>query len=127
MMAEQAAEKYGTDRVTQVMFTMASKQELAIPFKRRFEDKTITIYDDLKLHADLRSVKKMTTAAGNVIFTSEAGASDGHADRFWSHALAVNAAEGLINPGMFARLKQFINGTRDTRARDRRRSRGAFG
>ncbi|WP_395735295.1 terminase large subunit domain-containing protein [Prosthecobacter sp.] len=126
MMAEQAAEKYGTDRVTQVMFTMASKQELAIPFKRRFEDKTITIYDDIKLHADLRSVKKMTTSAGNVIFTAEAGASDGHADRFWSHALAVNAAEGLTNPGIFARLKSLIN-QRDTRSRDRRRSRGAFG
>jgi phage FluMu gp28-like protein len=125
MMAEQAAEKYGTGRVTEVVFTMGSKQELAIPFKRRFEDKTITIYDDLKLHADLRSVKKTTTAAGNVIFTAEAGASDGHADRFWSHALAVNAAEGLINPGMFQRLKQFIN-QRDSRPRDRR-SRGAFG
>lgn len=127
MIAEQAAEKYGTDRVTEVMFTMQSKQELAIPFKRRFEDKSIAIYDDLKLHADLRSVKKTTTPAGNVIFIAEAGASDGHADRFWSHALAVNAAEGLINPGRFARLKSNINGSRDTRARDRRRSRGAFG
>lgn len=125
MMAEQAAEKYGAGRVTEVVFTMGSKQELAIPFKRRFEDKTITIYDDLKLHADLRSVKKTTTAAGNVIFTAEAGESDGHADRFWSHALAVNAAEGLINPGIFARLKSLIN-QRDSRSRDRR-SRGAFG
>lgn len=125
MMAEQAAEKYGSGRVTEVVFTMGSKQELAIPFKRRFEDKTITIYDDLKLHADLRSVKKTTTTAGNVIFTAEAGASDGHADRFWSHALAVNAAEGLTNPGIFARLKSFIN-QRDSRPRDRR-SRGAFG
>lgn len=125
MMAEQAAEKYGTDRVSEVLFTMASKQELAIPFKQRFEDKTITIYDDLKLHADLRSVKKTTTAAGNVIFIAEAGASDGHADRFWSHALAVNAANTLTNPGVFARLKNFIN-QRDSRTRDRR-NRGAFG
>lgn len=127
MMAEQAAEKYGSDRVVQVLFTMASKQELAIPFKRRFEDKTITIYDDLKLHADLRSVKKTTTTAGNVIFTAEAGASDGHADRFWSHALAVNARDSYTNPGMFQRLRRFIDDQRrDTRARDRR-SRGAFG
>lgn len=98
MMAEQAAEKYGTSRVIEVNFTMASKLELAIPFKRRFEDKTIAIYDDLKLHADLRSVKKTTSAAGNVIFTTEAGASDGHADRFWSHALANLAATGMTTP-----------------------------
>lgn len=126
MMAEQAAEKYGSDRVHEVQFTMASKLELAVPFKRRFEDRTITIYDDLKLHADLRSVKKTTTPAGNVIFIAEAGASDGHADRFWSHALAVNASDGDTNPGIFARLKSMIN-KRDTRGRDRVRSRGAFG
>ena len=126
MIAEQAVEKYGPDRVEEVQFTMASKMELAVPFKRRFEDGTITIYDDLKLHADLRSVKKTTTPAGNVIFVAEAGASDGHADRFWSHALAVRACETQMNPGMFQRLRRYINEQRDCRARDRRK-RGAFG
>lgn len=124
-LAEEAADKYGTTRVNEVVFTMGAKQELAIPFKTRFEDRTIAIFDDLKLHADLRSVKKETTSAGNVIFKAEAGATDGHADRFWSMALAVNAAESLTNPGVFARLKAFIN-ARDTRRRERR-SRGAFG
>lgn len=126
MLAEQAAEKYGSDRVGEVLFSMTTKQELAYPLKKRFEDRSITIYDDLKLHADLRSVKKQTTAAGNIIFAAEAGASDGHADRFWSHALAVNAADSYTNPGMFQRLRRFINEQRDSRARDRRK-RGAFG
>lgn len=124
MIAEQAAMKYGKMRVTEVVFGLASKQELAWPFKQRFEDGKITIYDDYKLHADLRSVKKETTPAGNVIFTAEAGASDGHADRFWSMALAVNAAESLVNPGIFQR---FLSATRnrDTRASNRRH-RGAL-
>jgi phage FluMu gp28-like protein len=48
MLAEQAAEKYGSDRVTQVMFNLASKQELAIGRSSSgFEDKTITIFDDM--------------------------------------------------------------------------------
>lgn len=124
-LAEEAADKYGKNRVNEVIFTAASKMELAVPFKTRFEDGTISIYDDYKLHADLRSVKKTTTAAGNVIFTSEAGTTDGHSDRFWSHALAVNAAESLTNPGRFARLLSAItNAARDTRARDRRRRGG---
>jgi len=127
MLAEQAAEKFGSDRVGEVVFNMGVKQELAYPFKKRFEDRSITIFDDLKLHADLRSVKKQTTAAGNIIFTAEAGVTDGHADRFWSQALAVNAAESYTNPGFFRRLLSNINNQRrDTRARDRR-SRGAFG
>ena len=71
-------------------------------------------------------MKKTTTPAGNVIFVAEAGASDGHADRFWSHALAVRACETQMNPGMFQRLRRYINEQRDCRARDRRK-RGAFG
>lgn len=126
MLAEQAAEKYGAARVTAVKFTASSKPELAYPFKKRFEDGLISIYEDHILHADLRSVKKVTTAAGNTIFTSEAGSSDGHADRFWSMALAVNAAETLTNPGAFMRLIQSIRGDRrDTRVRSRR-GRGAL-
>lgn len=124
MIAEQAREKFGSARVTEVTFSLGSKQELAFPLKKRFEDGTITIYDDYKLHADLRSVKKSTTPSGNVIFTSEAGASDGHADRFWSHALAVNAADTLTNPGAFMRFLSSLN-RRDSRASDRRH-RGAL-
>lgn len=123
-LAERAKEKFGW-KVTPVTFTNQAKHELAYPMKRRFEDRTITIRDDMKLHADLRSVKTETTAAGNIIFTTEAGETDGHADRFWSLALMINACDSITNPGVFARLKAFIN-ARDTRRRERR-SRGAFG
>lgn len=123
-LAERAKEKFGS-KVTPVTFTNQAKHELAYPMKRRFEDRTITIRDDMKLHADLRSVKTETTAAGNIIFTTEAGETDGHADRFWSLALMINACDSITNPGVFARIKAYIN-NRDRRARDRR-SRGAFG
>ena len=124
-LAERAKEKFGY-KVTPVVFTNPAKHMLAYPMKKRFEDRTIAIRDDMKLHADLRSVKTETTAAGNIIFATEAGATDGHADRFWSMALMVNACDTLTNPGVFARLKQFIN-ERDSRSRERRRTRGAFG
>lgn len=124
-LAERAKEKFGY-KVTPVVFTNQAKHTLAYPMKLRFEDRTITIRDDMKLHADLRSVKTETTAASNIIFTTEAGETDGHADRFWSLALMINACDTLTDPGVFARLKRFIN-QRDTRSRDRRKSRGAFG
>lgn len=125
MMAERAADKYGPGRVTEVTFTNAAKHELAFPLKKRFEDRTIQIYDNTAFHADLRSVKKETTPAGNIIFVSEAGATDGHADRFWSLALAVNAADAITNPGLWLRLKNALT-KRDPRSRDRRQ-RGAWG
>jgi hypothetical protein len=43
------------------------------------------------IRADLRSVTKQTTEAGNIRFTAER-TPDGHADRFWALALAVHAA-----------------------------------
>lgn len=122
-LAERAKEKFGY-KVTPVVFSNPAKHELAYPMKKRFEDRSITIRDDMKLHADLRSVKTETTAAANIIFTTEAGETDGHADRFWSLALMVNACDSITDPGFFQRLKSMIN-KRDTRARDRR-NRGAF-
>jgi phage FluMu gp28-like protein len=124
MIAEQAHEKYKS-KVQQVTFNMGSKHELAWPMRQRFEDRTVTIFDDMKLHADLRSVKTETTSAGNIIFTAEAGVSDGHADRFWSHALAIMAADGAVGTVLWQRIKHLMGRRSDTRAQDRR-ARGAF-
>ena len=122
-LAEDMQDEFGANRVHDVMFTNPVKHELAVPMKRRFEDRTISIFDELKLHADLRSVKTEATSSGNVIFTAEAGETDGHADRFWSLALAIHGAETIVNPGIFQRLKRFMN--RDTSRRTARRSRSA--
>ncbi|OJT95189.1 MAG: hypothetical protein BGN83_07550 [Rhizobium sp. 63-7] len=44
-----------------------------------------------RIRADLRSVTKQVTAAGNIRFTAER-TPDGHADHFWALALAIHAA-----------------------------------
>ena len=45
------------------------------------------------IRADLRSIRKTTTAAGNIRFEADRGPG-GHADRFWALALALHAASG---------------------------------
>ena len=88
---EDAQNRYGKYTVEGVMFTAASKQEMALGLRRRFEDKQVRIPVDRKIRDDLHSVKKVTTAAGNIRFDAER-TGDGHADRFWGLALATHAA-----------------------------------
>ena len=106
-LAERAALRY-PGRVLPYLFTQRSKAELAFPLKAKFEDKTIKVLmsdskEGREYVADLRSVKKETTGGGNIVITSEGGQTDGHADRFWSLALAVHSAGNNI-PGFFERI-----------------------
>ena len=61
------------------------------------EDRLLRIPYDPHIRADLRSVTKQTTGAGNIRFTAERNA-DGHADRFWALALALHAASNPCAP-----------------------------
>jgi phage FluMu gp28-like protein len=88
---EEAREKFRS-RVEGVDFTADKKQELAEPLRVAFEDKTIRIPQDRNLRADLRSIRKSSTAAGNVRYEGER-TTGGHADRFWALALAKYAAK----------------------------------
>jgi phage FluMu gp28-like protein len=90
--AERAQERFGAYKVEAVNFTGGVKEELAYPLRAAFEDKNIRVPDDRLLVADLRGVRKETTASGNVRFAGERGA-DGHCDRFWALALAVHAGK----------------------------------
>ncbi len=90
-LAERAVEKYGKYRIEPVRFNATVKEELAYPLRAAFEDKTIRIPWDDKVRADLRSIRKTTTAAGNIRFEADTGPG-GHADRFWALALAQHAA-----------------------------------
>ena len=87
---ERAQVKFGTAKVEGIGFTLAVKEELAYPLKAAFEEKTIRIPNDNFIRADLRAIKKETTAAGNIRFTADRG-KNGHADRFWALALAIHA------------------------------------
>ncbi|OGV64139.1 MAG: hypothetical protein A2283_12470 [Lentisphaerae bacterium RIFOXYA12_FULL_48_11] len=89
--AERATEKFGTYRVEAVRFSAQVKEELAYPVRAAFEDKAVKIPRDDKIRADLRGIRKKTTAAGNIRFEADRGPS-GHSDRFWALALAIHAA-----------------------------------
>ena len=89
--AERAQERYSSSRIEGVSFTSSTKEMLAYPLRSRFEDATIRIPDDMEIRADIRAVRKETTASGGIRFCAER-TSDGHADRFWALALAVHAA-----------------------------------
>ena len=86
-----AQERYSSSRIEGVSFTSSTKEMLAYPLRSRFEDATIRIPDDMEIRADIRAVRKETTASGGIRFCAERTA-DGHADRFWALALAVYAA-----------------------------------
>ncbi|GAB7082296.1 phage terminase large subunit family protein [Megalodesulfovibrio paquesii] len=88
---DDAQAQFGKHRVELVTFTPHIKEALAYPVRGAMEDRRLRLPHDPHIRADLRSVTKQTTAAGNIRFTAERTA-DGHADRFWALALALHAA-----------------------------------
>jgi phage FluMu gp28-like protein len=90
--AERARQKFG-NRVEGVNFSAAVKEDLAYPVRSAFEDSAIRIpFGDDKLISDIRKIRKETTAAGNIRFVADSD-DEGHADRFWSLALAIHAGK----------------------------------
>lgn len=90
--AERAQQRFGKYRVEGVTFTAPVKEELAFPVRAAFEDRTVRVPGTPEIRADLRAIKKDTTAAGNIRFTADRG-KNGHADRFWALALAKHAGK----------------------------------
>ncbi len=117
---ERAQELYGKYKVEGVTFTGPVKEELAYPLRTAFEDRTLRIPDDDFIRADLRAVKKETTASGNVRFAADRG-KNGHADRFWALALALHAGKSYAPAGPI-----YVFDTARTRAARMRRERVAF-
>jgi phage FluMu gp28-like protein len=91
--AERSAERFGKYKCEGVTFTGPMKEALAYPVRAAFEDRMIRIpFEDDKLKADIRAIRKEVTAAGNVRFAADRGM-NGHADRFWGLALALHAGK----------------------------------
>ena len=89
---EDAKRRHGEYRVEGVLFTADTKQHLANLAKEAFEDRKVRIpLGDEALRADLHSLRKVTTPAGNVRFDVAGG--DGHADRAWAAFLGLYAAD----------------------------------
>lgn len=89
---EDAQHRYGKLRVEGVMFTAATKLDMATALKERFEDRKIRIPGgDSVLRADLHSVQRTVGPTGHIrLVADETG--DGHADRFWAAALMAGTA-----------------------------------
>jgi len=87
---ERAQQRFGKYKVEGVTFTAGAKEELAYPLRAAFEDRTVRIPNHDRIRSDLRSIKKETTASGNIRFTADRG-KNGHSDRFWALALALHA------------------------------------
>ncbi len=91
--AERAAQRFGKYRVEGITFSGPVKEELAYPVRSAFEDGAIKIpFGDDALIADLRKIRKETSAAGKIRFVADSD-DDGHADRFWALALALHAGK----------------------------------
>lgn len=115
---DDAQRRFGKYKVEGVTFTSSVKEALAYPVRSRMEERRLRIPFSKEIRADLRSVTKQVTAAGNIRFTAER-TPDGHADRFWALALAIEAAAGVsgeIGVGTGARretsrdLNEFVHG-----------------
>lgn len=94
---DDAQNKFGKYKIECVTFTPKVKEALAYPVRAAMEDRKLRIPYDPKIRADLRSVTKETTVAGNIRFTAER-TKDGHADYFWALALAIHAAGASVPP-----------------------------
>ncbi len=92
-MAEEAVTEFGKFRIEPITFNNSVKEKMAYGLYRKMEDRHLSIPEDDSIREDLHSIKKMVTSAGHIRF--DAGKSDvnGHADRFWSFALAVEATD----------------------------------
>lgn len=95
---EDAKRRHGQVRVEGVLFSAATKLDLATGMKEGFQDRRIRIpAGDPVLRADLHSIKSQVGVTGVRRLVAD-GDTDGHADRFWALALAISAAETGYQP-----------------------------
>jgi len=105
-LAETAQKDFGEYRVEPITFTNKIKEELAYNLRINFEQKNIIIPSEHDIREDLHSIRKTVTAAGNIRFDAETSEVNGHADRFWSLALALYACANPIScPYLLSRKK----------------------
>jgi phage FluMu gp28-like protein len=90
---EDAKRRHGSTRVEGVLFSVASKLDMATSLKERFQDRRVRIPGgDPALRADLHAIKSQVGATGQRRLIADSD-TDGHADRFWAAAMAVSAAQ----------------------------------
>ena len=120
---EAAKRRHGQRRVEGVLFSADNKQRLATLLKQHAEDRKMRIPVDGAVRADLHSLRRVVTPAGNVRFDVHGGPQPGgygeksHADRAWAAALGLYAADTPYQPYDYrpVRKQDYIgpNATRD--------------
>lgn len=96
-LVDDAQDAFGRWRIQGVSFTAQTKEALAWPLRGALEDRKLRIPANPLIRADLRRVRRATTLAGGSRFVAES-TPDGHSDRFWALALAVEAASQTATP-----------------------------
>lgn len=94
---EDAKRRHGAHQVEGVLFTAQAKQHLATYGKQLFEDRKLRTPGERAIRESHHAVRKVTTVAGNPRFDADRS-EVGHADEFWSHMLAIHAAETPVAP-----------------------------
>lgn len=80
-------------KVEGITFTQATKESMATKTKRRMEKKRCRLPNDQAVWQSFRSVRKSTTALGQIRFDTASDKRNDHSDRRWSFALAESAVE----------------------------------
>ncbi len=90
-MAEDTQLEFGKSRVEAITFTSKAKEELAYKLYYAFQDRNIRFPNIEAIKDDIHSIRRIPTSAGAIRFEADRSETDGHADRFWSFALAIFA------------------------------------
>lgn len=108
---EDAKHNHGKDRVEGILFSTASKLDMATTFKEKMQDRKLQIPSgDIKLRADLHAIKSQIGPTGIRRLIADTD-TDGHADRFWAAAMAVSAAKMEYQPYAYRAVPR--GGSRD--------------
>lgn len=95
---EDAKRRHGDTRVEGVLFSAASKLELATDLKEAMQDRKLRIpAGDVVLRSDLHAIQSQVSVSGNRRLVADSD-TDGHADRFWAAALATSAGQVTYQP-----------------------------
>ncbi len=89
-LAEGAVDLFGA-KVEPISFTPENKETLAVGLRSNFDDRGSLIPADAVIRGSLHSVKKYATTTKHFRYDAERTDATGHADHFWSKALAVQA------------------------------------
>lgn len=104
----ESMQKEFKERVEPYLFTLQSKEVLAMSVKTGLERKEFELENSKDFHAQIHSIKRIASAGGSFRYDAERN-EKGHADSFWAWALANYAAAHIVKPNFYAQYAQSKN------------------